>query len=165
MRKSLFYFLCIVATLVGIFMFSAQDSKDTAKTSDTIVKPIENRIKTKSDKTFKTEKAEKDYWKKINHKVDKFVRKTAHGIIYGVLGFFTIMFLRSIGVPMGDAIVLTMMLCGGYGACDELHQKGVEGRTCRFSDVCIDMFGAWVTTTCVYVADKIVGYNRKKPEP
>lgn len=162
MKKSLFYFICILITMAGIFMFSSQNFDNTMKTSDTIVKPIENRIKSKTDKTFETEKAEKDYWKKVELKLDKLVRKTAHGIIFGVLGLFVMLFLKSIGLKTEDAIMLTMIFCGLYAGSDELHQKLIKGRDCRFEDVCIDMFGSWVAVLGIYIRDKIVHLMERK---
>lgn len=160
MKKSLFYFICIVTTLVGIFLFSSQNFTNTIKTSDTIVKPIENRMKAKTDKTFDTEKAEKDYWKNMKGKLDKLVRKSAHGIIFGILGFFTMLFFKSVGMKTGDAVVLTMVFCGFYAGSDELHQRFVKGRDCRFEDVCIDMFGAWIAVLGVYLWDKLMPFNK-----
>jgi VanZ family protein len=148
--------------MVVIFMFSTQNITDTMKTSDTIVTPIENQIKASSDKTFEDEKAETDYWKKIKGKLDKLVRKSAHAFNFCVLGIFTMLFFKSLGMKTEDAIMVTIALCALYAGSDELHQKLVDGRNSRFEDVCIDMFGTWIGITLTYLGGKITTLNGKK---
>jgi VanZ family protein len=153
----------MLLTMAAIFCLSTQNGTDTNKTSGVVVNPIENKIKASSDKIFESENAETDYWKKVKNKINAAVRKSAHAVIFGVLGLFTILFFTSLGLDMGDAIVLTMLLCGLYAGSDEFHQHFVDGRTPRFSDVCIDMFGAWVSVLLVYVKGKLkVLYVKRK---
>jgi hypothetical protein len=147
--------------MATIFCLSTQNGTETNKTSGAVVKPIESRIKASSEKTFESEKAETDYWKKIKDKINLAVRKSAHAIIFGILGLFTILFFTSLGLDMGDAIVLTMLFCGLYAGSDEFHQHFVDGRTPRFSDMCIDMFGAWVSVLLVYIKNKIFKLRNK----
>lgn len=137
-------------------MFSAQNFENTMKTSDVIVKPVENHIKKTTDKTFESEKAEKDYWKKFESKLDLIVRKSAHGFIFGILGLFSLLFFKSLSLEWADAIMYAILFCMLYALSDELlHQKKVDGRNARFQDVCIDTFGAWVGTAVVYAVHKI----------
>jgi hypothetical protein len=152
----------MLLTMAAIFCLSTQNGTDTNKTSGVVVKPIESRIKASSDKTFENEKAKNDYWKKVKNKINVAVRKSAHAIIFGVLGLFTILFFTSLGLNMDDAIVCTIVLCGLYAGSDEFHQHFVDGRTPRFSDVCIDMFGAWVSVLLVYVKGKLKAANVKR---
>lgn len=156
MKKSIFYLICMLMTMAAIFMFSAQNFENTMKTSDVIVKPVENHIKKTTDKTFETEKAETDYWKKLESKLDLIVRKSAHGFIFGILGLFSVLFFKSLSLEWADAIMYAILLCMLYALSDELlHQKKVDGRNARFQDVCIDTFGAWVGTAIIYFSDKI----------
>lgn len=162
MKRSVIYLICIICTMAAIFMFSSENFDNTMKTSDIIVKPIESRIKEKSDKAFDTEKSETDYWKKLKQKLDKVVRKSAHVIIFGLLGMFSILFFISIGLSWGDAIMAAIWLCALYAGSDELHQKFIKGRDCRMEDVCIDTFGAWIGITVIYLADKIKHAKRRR---
>lgn len=162
MNKSVFYFICMLVMMAVIFLFSAENFDNTMKTSDVIVKPIETRMKATSDKTFKSEKAEADYWKKIEDKLDKAVRKSAHGINFAVLGIFSVLFFCSIGFRWEDAIMAAIALCFVYACSDELHQKLIKGRDCRIEDICIDTFGAWIGVTLVYLYNKIRRFKMRK---
>ena len=163
-RESVFYLICMLIIMAAIFGFSSQNRSNTNKTSDVIVKPIENTIKANSTKTFEDEKAENSYWKKINSKIDKAVRKSAHIFIYGVLGIFSLLFFRSIGLRWEDAIMLAILLSALYGVSDELHQGFINGRDARAEDICIDTFGAWVGTLIVYIFHKIKLLRLKNKE-
>lgn len=153
------WLVCVLATMVCIFMFSSQEGKESNKTSDIIVVPMENSLKAISDKKFSDKKEEEAYWTKIYKKLDYGVRKTAHVVLYGTLGIFCVLFFKSCGMSWGDIIMLSLLVCAVYAGTDELHQK-FNKRTAQFADVCIDTFGAWIGTGIVYMLNKVK--KRKK---
>lgn len=153
-KRRILWSLCVVATMAAIFCFSSQTYDQTMKTSDVIVKPIENTVK-KDSSEFESEKEEQSYIKKLEGKLDKVVRKSAHMIIFGVLALFVYLLCKSFGMSDADAIVLTLVVCAVYAGSDELHQKFVDGRTSQFADVCVDEFGAVVTLTVVRIINKL----------
>ena len=69
--RSIIYAVISIAIMLTIFGFSSQNYESTMKTSDTIVKPIENAVK-KDSSNFADTKTEKNY-KKISFrmKIDK----------------------------------------------------------------------------------------------
>ena len=140
--------------MAAIFGFSSQTYDQTMKTSDVIVKPIENTVR-KDSSEFESEKEEQDYIKKLEGKLDKAVRKSAHMIIFGVLALFVYLLCKSFGMSDADAIVLTLVVCAVYAGSDELHQKFVDGRTSQFADVCVDEFGAVVSVVIVRIIKTI----------
>lgn len=162
MRKTLVYFILMIVTMGAIFVFSSDNGKDTNQKSNMLVDPIESTIKATSDKTFESEKEETDYWKKVRSKISTAVRKTAHTVIYCLLSIFALLFFKSLNLETTDALMMTLLLCVLYAAGDELHQHFSNGRDCKFSDVCIDTFGAWIGTLLVYIAGKIKAHKTKR---
>ena len=146
--------LCVIATMAAIFGFSSQTYDQTMKTSDVVVKPIENTVR-KDSSEFESEKEEQDYIKKLEGKLDMAVRKSAHMIIFGVLALFVYLLCKSFGMSDADAVVMTLVVCAVYAGTDEWHQKFVKGRTSQFTDVCVDEFGAVVSTVIVRAVKKL----------
>lgn len=154
-KRRILYALCVLITMGAIFCFSTQSGVDSNKVSDVIVNPITNETKAKSDKEFDTETEQKKYWDNIKGKIQVAVRKCAHAFNFALLAFFVYMFLRSCNLNTTDALIITLVFCACYAGTDELHQKFVDGRTPRFTDVCIDLFGGVVSMTIVWLAGKI----------
>lgn len=148
------YGLCVIIVMGAIFGFSSQTYEQTMKTSDVIVKPIENRVKEDSS-NFESEKEENDYIKKLEDKLDKLVRKSAHMIIFGMLAVFVYLLCKSFGMSDADAIVMTLVVCAVYSVTDEWHQKFVDGRTSQFADVCVDEMGAVISLVLIRIINKI----------
>lgn len=151
--KRFVYSLCVLTVMVVIFGFSNQTYEQTMKTSDMIVKPIESGVMADTS-DFENEKEEQDYIKKLESKLDKAVRKSAHMIIFGVLAVFVYLLCKSFGMHDADAIMLTLLACGLYAGTDELHQKFVNGRTSQFTDVCVDEMGTIISLMCIWVIKK-----------
>ena len=153
--KTFIYLILMLLTMTAIFAFSTDNGKETNAKSSAIVKPIESTLKATSQKNFETEKEETDYWKKINSKITVTVRKGAHATIFCLLSIFTLLFFRSLKIEDADAIMFTILLCILYAASDEFHQNFLNGRDGKFSDVCIDTFGAWIGTMIVHIGYKL----------
>lgn len=152
--KRFVYSLCVLTVMVVIFGFSNQTYEQTMKTSDMIVKPIESGVMADTF-DFENEKEEQDYIKKLESKLDKAVRKSAHMIIFGVLAVFVYLLCKSFGMNDADAIMFTLVVCGVYGVTDEWHQKFVSGRTSQFTDVCVDEMGAVISMIIVRMAKEV----------
>lgn len=153
-KKSALYAVCVIVVMGIIFGFSSQSQKETIKTSNIIVKPIENVVKN-DGYVFESEKEEKEYLKKLESKLDKLVRKSAHMIIFGVLSVFVYLLCKSFGMNDADAIIVTLAVCGIYGCTDELHQKFVKGRTSQFIDVCVDEMGCVIVLIFIHLMKKM----------
>lgn len=160
--RSIAYVTISIAIMIAIFIFSSQNYESTMKTSDVIVKPIENAVKKDSSNFTDDTKTEKDYKKKLENKLDKAVRKSAHMTIFGVLGIFLYLFFKSLNFSDADAIILTLVICGMYGCTDEWHQKFVRGRTSQFFDVCVDEMGVVISMTVIRILSKYESYKKRK---
>ncbi len=147
--------------MIVIFAFSSQPYELTMKTSNTIVEPIKNAVVDIQNKTFDTEKEQKSYIRVLKAKLDKIVRKTAHIALFAVLAVCVYMWLKSMGLDDADAIVLTLVICGIYAGSDEWHQSFVKGRTSQFIDVCVDEFGAVLSTVLLRLCHLIAKHPVK----
>ncbi len=74
----------------------------------------------------------------LNH----IVRKTAHFLLYFILGILAGDALRRSGVEGYWWVILTLGICLLYAGTDELHQLLVPGRGGQLTDVLIDGTGA-----------------------
>lgn len=147
----------VVALMVLIFIFSAQNADASSHTSGSVIKS--------AAKTFN-----KDF---VNFTVEKqdeivaswqlAVRKTAHFSEYALLGFLTANALRTYGLKQYLKALLPPLICFAYAFGDELHQYFVPGRACRFTDMLIDTSGAIVGTLLFAVLFKLIlKYGRRK---
>lgn len=90
----------------------------------------------------------------INHFIEFFIRKSAHFIIFFLLGFFL---LRAFSktIKGNSGIIAALILVAGYASFDEYHQSLTGGRTPLIEDVMLDtlggMFGIIIGTVLYYI--------------
>jgi len=128
--------LPVLLMMILIFSFSAKTATESDGTSSVIARKVLKVIEMvrgdiadgQMDAALAT----------INH----IVRKTAHATEYAILAILVANHLRVILVPIRRLFWYTVPLCALYAASDEFHQLFVEGRSGRFTDVCIDTAGA-----------------------
>ena len=182
-EKSIIYMLCTIGVMLMIFGFSAQPLSESYKTSDLIVKPLENQISAvmadaetetqtahtqspeiKAENAKKQTEKTKERLENLYSKLQAPVRKTAHAFIFATLALFTALFLSSLGLGDIKTGALTFVFCALYAASDELHQRFVASRNSSLRDVCIDLAGAaamLVTIALVKaISDRISGKKR-----
>ena len=70
------------------------------------------------------------------------IRKLAHVGEYAVLAMLVLRALEHPGRTLAATAALTLLLCAGYAALDELHQSFVPSRGASPLDVGIDTLGA-----------------------
>jgi VanZ family protein len=82
------------------------------------------------------------------------VRKAAHVTEYAVLSWLLARAFLRPGTPWGrwqlKVALLAWLIASLYAASDELHQAFVPNRQGRWSDVCLDSFGAAVGIVSLY---------------
>lgn len=140
MRIKAFRAVSVILTLIWmcvIFSFSAQNSEKSSNTSAGVIEKVVSVVypgfKDMTD-TEKTEKVES---------LQFTARKTAHCLIYtvlGVLSFLSVISYRKLRFYIRPAI--SALICLLYALSDEVHQLFVAGRSCEFRDVFIDFCGA-----------------------
>jgi len=128
---------CCVATIMAIvFMFSNQPADISSETSSSVIEKIASVfIRDYNDLTMKSKET-------IVSGMQNFVRKTAHFTIYCVLGVFTISAMLTYVMRYRRRVLTATAICLAYAASDEFHQMFISGRSCQFSDVCLDFCGS-----------------------
>lgn len=153
--------ILIVIDASVIFSFSAQKAEQSSTTSSGVIERVakivyrdfENWPQEKKDETVES----------LQH----LVRKCAHMTEYASLGVLTSAFAMTFGSSIKNQ-ALALLFCAAYASSDEFHQKFVEGRSCQFSDVCIDSAGALVGIAlfCLvtFIITRILISHKRKTE-
>ncbi|MBQ8606491.1 MAG: VanZ family protein [Clostridia bacterium] len=120
--------LCVVLTalcMLFIFCMSAEPASESDKTSGFFVRLFASLLGVEQTGIFIT-----------------LVRKLAHITEYAFLGACACLFAFHFKANTVLRLCLSFMFSSLYALTDELHQYFVPGRACRFTDICIDSFGA-----------------------
>lgn len=133
-NKIIWTFILIVCFNI-IFAFSHQNGITSEKLSDGVSESIINVISKIFDKEI-------DYNNKLEliKKLRKIVRKSAHFLIYLILGIIMYFTLKNYGVK--ELVLFSILSCFLYACLDELHQTFISERAGRFLDVFLDTSGA-----------------------
>ena len=135
----------IVANMTVIFLFSAQNGAESDKTSGKVSETV-------AEVTVKDfEEKPQEEQKQIVRSINKPLRKIAHMAEFGSLGALIFLLLLTwdgaILWRYGAALAGTFL----YACTDELHQMLSEARGPQFSDVLIDLLGAFITCTVLLI--------------
>lgn len=158
MRKKIIFIISVllaVICMVVIFSFSSQDCVDTNFTSHAV-----------------TEKLAGIFFSGYNHldaetrnvmtgQLNLFVRKMAHFSLYFILGFMTSLSVFLATHKYKKSFLAGTLVCFGYGAFDEFHQRFVPGRTPLVRDVIIDTAGGICGIIFCFMIISVV-YNLKR---
>jgi len=141
-RKAIYTILSVIIMLI-IFYFSAQEATVSQGVSDGFINKILFIIFPKFNNLSLAEQTD------LLFNLSIVVRKTAHFLIYALLGFCLNGAMYNdfkISRKIKPVLVLSIGLI--YAISDELHQYFVPGRAMKLTDVLIDfcgvMFGAFV---------------------
>lgn len=118
--KKIYFFLMIVVIAV-IYLLSSQNSEISVHVSEKVAKVI---------------KVEGNRWQGASTIPLMFgfdIRQWAHVLLFAVLGFFTMSYLRNWWK--------SSLICYCIALLDEIHQYFVPGRTARITDTLIDAVG------------------------
>lgn len=81
--------------------------------------------------------------------VRSFLHNSAHVVAYGLLAALALLALRGRAPLRRTDAVVAVVIAGGYGVVDELHQSTVDGRVCSLADVAADIGGAMLAAGLV----------------
>ncbi len=118
----------VILTMCAIFFFSHQSGEVSSQLSDNVINIVEDT---------QTLKEEPNQYIKVT----RFVRKSAHILIYTALGFFL---MGALSLYKGKWYVhslLAVIIGTLYAASDEWHQTFIPNRLGSLYDVKIDFFG------------------------
>lgn len=128
--------ILVIAWMVTIFAFSAQDATESSQTSQS----VSYRIAKWQDRLFRQGKTEEELIQQAKG-MQLIIRKGAHMSEYALLAMLLAVHLGCYPFPKKKALLLAFGLTVCYAASDELHQVFVPGRAGRLTDVCIDSLG------------------------
>ena len=146
MYKKIFKILIVLLCMICIFTFSEDNGEKSNKKSDGTIIFISRFIV--GHKLSKQEQI------KYINKYVVLVRKSAHFIIYLILGLSIISLLYEYKIVNTKAIIIALIISILYACSDEIHQIFIPGRTGRIIDVFIDGMGAFIGIMTYYLFHK-----------
>ena len=159
MNKTKLRIILVISVIIWmgvIYFFSDMPGKTSTKKS---VKLIDSTITaTVNNKVVNGEMSEKSIYR-LAKKIDYPFRKCMHVCEYFVLAFLVLNTLYVFDFNKKKKYIFSFIICLLYACSDEYHQLLVQ-RTCKVSDVFIDMIGvivAFVLYTIVFNK-----YNKKE---
>lgn len=123
----------ILLCMINIFSFSNDNGIESTKKSDSIILNIYY--------TFNNKKLSSVEEQKIIDKYVTVVRKSAHMIIYFILGFTLCSLFFEFNITLKKILLFSILICFFYACSDEIHQSFISGRDGNFLDVIIDSIG------------------------
>lgn len=153
-------YLLVIVWLIVIFHLSSMDNKESnTKSKKTITKVItvSQEIKEKApEKNIKTEEIKKVNIEKITNKINPYIRKCAHALVYMILAILMMNAIRETDIRGWKSVIISIIFCFLYAMTDEYHQTFVNGRTGRPLDICIDTCGAMLGSFIYFLLEKII---------
>ncbi len=135
-------FILLLCCMILIFSFSSDSGTRSTKKSDQVILSVLKVF----DKDSLSEKKQKET---INQYVF-FVRKSAHFLIYFLLGLLTVSLLSE-KKDFHYYLICSMLFCFLYALSDEIHQAFVPGRSGNIYDVFLDSFASFLAITLYYL--------------
>lgn len=126
--------IIVIIWMTVIFLFSNQPADDSSKISDGLILKTVRIIEKINHKKYNDEE--------ILNKFVKPVRKTAHFIIYFLLGIFVFLLIKEYNLK--SIIIVSLLICIIYATTDEIHQLFVSGRSGELLDVINDSFSSFI---------------------
>ena len=146
--KKIIKIILILIWFGVIFMFSAQNAKESLGLS--------NKVLIKVVKIYKKRELTTQEKENISKKFTFYIRKFAHFFLYFVLAIFVFILLREFINIDYKLIFFTILICMLYATTDEIHQLFIVGRTGRIFDVIVDTSGATLSTMLSYSVMKLI---------
>ena len=156
MIKKIIKIVLLLLCMILIFSFSSDNGSNSSKKSDGLIIRIYQSI---------THNKLSDKEKEII--VDKYVitvRKSAHIIVYLILGVLSISLIKEYRLIDIKALIISIIFCFLYACSDEIHQLFVMDRSGEVLDVLIDSIGSFIGIYLYYLIYKKKGVKRHEQE-
>ncbi len=146
-RLRLFLILLTILWMSVIFAFSAQPADDSSRTSGNTVRAVAGVV----DPCFKSKPV--TVQERIVAEYQHLARKSAHSILYFVLGALALATLGTYAMNPWARIATAEGIAALYAVSDEFHQHFIVGRSAQVSDVLLDsaaaLLGVLLATACL----------------
>ena len=136
--KKILLVLCIL--WIGFIAFNtSQSGMVSNNTSVSITEKLVNKIQD----IFNVNKESNSYINSSEsiRKLNKFIRKFAHGFEFLVLALIISFLLQSFNIKNREVIIYTLFIILLYAVIDEFRQIYIPGRNSNVKDVVIDFIG------------------------
>lgn len=145
--KKVLFTSALIIWMTIIFLFSNQTADKSSGTSDKVTECIITFVTkiTKKDITYEQRTI-------IINNTSFLVRKTAHFVIYFILGI--IAYLTFISYNLSKPLIYSIVFCFIYACSDEFHQLFLDGRTFKLMDILIDTSGIIIGSNFIYLIKK-----------
>lgn len=162
-RKRLIMLCILLAWMTLIYLFSAQNSIQSASLSSGMLRKLLSLLPgwNAMSPALQTRRIDQ-----LHH----LFRKLGHFSEYTVLGVIAASTMRTCFptvVTSGKCVryfFIPACFALSYAACDEIHQIFVPGRSCEFRDVMIDTAGACLGILLTAAAAWLLARRRKRKE-
>ena len=143
--KKIISIILLVLWMSLIFYFSHQPSYTSDKTSKGVIDKLINIVEKVSKYEFNEEELNI-----INKSLVFPVRKSAHFIIYLILGILFYNLIRLYMNKNFKILIISILMCVIYACSDEIHQLFIFGRSGELRDVLIDFIGSLLGVMIAY---------------
>lgn len=113
-----------------IFFFSGQNEHSSTVASDSVMNVVLEASPVPAETLGESQL----------ENVEVFIRKTAHFILFFILGVYAYFSAESVGLK--KKIIIALLFCFAYAISDEIHQTFIDGRSGEIRDVIIDICGS-----------------------
>lgn len=132
-----------------IFFMSSQTAVESNATSSGLSQWLFSLISPKFNELSVAEQ------KAIISEFSFFVRKTAHFIMYAVLGVLSFLSLITYkNIPYIYRTVFSVLICILYAIGDEIHQLFISGRSGEIRDILLDSSGSFLAILLCFILVK-----------
>ena len=160
-RKRIIMLCVLLGWMLLIFLFSAQNSTDSASLSSGMLRRLLSLLPgwDALSPALQTKRI---------HALHRLFRKLGHFTEYAVLGAIAAQTMRACFptvVTSGKCVryfLIPACFALLYAVCDEIHQIFVPGRSCEFRDVMIDTSGACLGIVLLAAAAWLLQRHREK---
>ena len=160
----------VLAIMIGLFVFSHQGQWASEKTSEPLAQVIVQTGVARSEpiKQIIEPVIHTDEELPVEQQAQQIARKLGHILIFGALGFWLFLCLKSWFPRMNPRWLFFLSLLIGilYGASDEFHQSFVPARSAEWHDVFVDAIGVIIGVALALWAARWIdarGRGRKTP--
>ena len=155
MKKKIILSILIILWMGLIFFFSNQQAVDSDNVSNGVISKVIDVIEYIKGSEFTDNELDMIYDYAVTP-----VRKTAHFLIYTILGMLVFNLIKQYKVKIKDVIIISILICLFYACTDEIHQLFILGRSGELRDVLIDTLGSIFGIFVTYLMMKKLSYKK-----
>lgn len=155
--------LLIITSIIWIGFIAFNTSQNGQVSNNATVSIAEKIVNKLQDVFSESEENTNTNGSELIKKVNKYIRKFAHGFEFLVLAIIISSILYSFNIKNREVIIYTLFFVLLYAVIDEFRQIYIPGRNSNVKDIVIDFIGGIggvIIFQCVFICKNI--YLKKK---